>query len=215
MTKELYYKRAFKIIELIYDESMYGVNDLYRIKDIIHSFDDNHWKSKQWLVDETDVIFRKLYPNTKSKIFIAGAWYGLLAHLFRQKYQDSETCIISSDLDHMAEYYGKMLFRDNNIIFRTENSLRSDEISTAQLIVSTSCEHIEREDLCEWVSKKNPDAIIALQSNNFYSHQSHVNCSLSLDDFVDYIKPHLPKKWIAYAGELDLGDFKRFMIIGQ
>ena len=44
--------RCLKLIEEVYDESMYGENDIYRIKDLIHSVDKNHWKSKQWLVDE-------------------------------------------------------------------------------------------------------------------------------------------------------------------
>ena len=51
--------RTLKLIEEVYDESMYGENDIYRIKDLIHSVDTNHWKSKQWLVDE----FYKLYKH--------------------------------------------------------------------------------------------------------------------------------------------------------
>ena len=47
--------RALKLSEKIYDESMYGVDDLYRIKDIIHSVDQNHWDSKKWL---TDILYK-------------------------------------------------------------------------------------------------------------------------------------------------------------
>ena len=48
--------RGLKLIENFYNASMYTDevwdNDLYRIKDTIDSLDSNHWKSKQWLVDE-------------------------------------------------------------------------------------------------------------------------------------------------------------------
>ncbi len=216
MEADLLY-RSLKIIEEIYDESMYGQNDLYRIKDIIHSLDKNHWQSKQWLVDELHTVYTSLYPDTDEyrKIFIAGGWYGLLAHLFREKYPSDEIHIITSDMDPMAEFYGQKLFPNRDLQFKTENSLVSPDITDSRLVVSTSCEHIDREDLCEWISKKDPDALIALQSNNFFNLASHINCSESLDEFVEYVKPYLPKSWIAYKGELDLGDFKRFMIIGQ
>ena len=49
--KEQILYRSLKIIEEIYDESQYGVDDLYRIKDIVHSLDDNQWNSKQCVVD--------------------------------------------------------------------------------------------------------------------------------------------------------------------
>ena len=74
--------RCLKLIEEVYDESMYGNNDIYRIKDLIHSVDNNHWRSKQWLVDE----FYKLYNHTDGSFYIGGGWYGLLAYLIREKW---------------------------------------------------------------------------------------------------------------------------------
>ena len=60
--------RCLKLIEEVYDESMYGNNDIYRIKDLIHSVDNNHWRSKQWLVRE----FYKLYDHDKGSFYIGG-----------------------------------------------------------------------------------------------------------------------------------------------
>ena len=72
--KELILYRSLKIIEEIYNESQYGVDDLYRIKDIIHSLDDNHWDGKKWLVDTLTPIHVKLFGlDGTSKIYIAGA----------------------------------------------------------------------------------------------------------------------------------------------
>jgi len=78
--------RGLKLIENFYNASMYTDdvwdNDLYRIKDTIDSLDSNHWKSKQWLVDElikvykddgsieqmkrmTDTVIRRVYNEPK------------------------------------------------------------------------------------------------------------------------------------------------------
>ena len=61
--KEQILYRSLKIIEEIYDESQYGIDDLYRIKDIIHSLDENHWVGKQWLVDTLKPIHKRLFDN--------------------------------------------------------------------------------------------------------------------------------------------------------
>jgi hypothetical protein len=216
MDAEVLY-HSLKVIEEIYNESMYGVNDIYRIKDIVHSLDKNHWESKQWVVDELHKVYTTLWPdnNEYRQIFIAGGWYGLLANLLRDKYPSNEIHIVSSDMDPMTEYYGYKLFPNKDIQFRTENSLQAPEISTARVIINTSCEHMTRNELCEWIGKKEPDSLIVLQSNNFFDHPTHINCSKYLDDFAWYVKEALPKKWVAYRGEVDLGTFKRFMVIGQ
>ena len=73
--------RSLKLVEEIYDESMYGDPDIYRIKDIVHSVDINHWKSKQWLVD----MFSQVYGFESGKVFVAGGWYGLLSFLLRKR----------------------------------------------------------------------------------------------------------------------------------
>ena len=60
--------RALKLSEKVYDESMYGVDDLYRIKDIVHSVDQNHWESKKWLAD----VFHKFYGFHTGRFLVVG-----------------------------------------------------------------------------------------------------------------------------------------------
>lgn len=204
--------RTLKLIEEIYDESMYGQDDLFRIKDLVHSVDQKQWDSKQWLVDE----FAKQYGEySDGSLYIIGGWYGLLANLLREKFPQESMNIKSIDMDSMAEYYGHKLFYDKNISFDTYDITEKDETEKHNSIICTSCEHIDREDLLDLISKKKEKDWVVLQSNNYFEHVSHINCSESLYDFVEYVKPHLKMQWIAYAGELDLGDFKRFMIIGK
>ena len=78
--------RGLKLIENFYNASMYENeywdNDLYRIKDIIHSLDSNHWRSKQWLVDKLVKVYKD-----DGEIHVAGGWNGLLAYLLSKHYK--------------------------------------------------------------------------------------------------------------------------------
>ena len=149
--KEQILYRSLKIIEEIYDESQYGVDDLYRIKDIVHSLDDNHWNSKQWRVDTLTPIHKKLFPYN-CKMYIAGGWYGLLGHLLRDRFSDNH--IVCGDIDPMTEHYGHKLFYDRDIEFKIENCLQSKDLD-ANIIINTSCEHIDKDDLADFIQMKN------------------------------------------------------------
>ena len=211
--KEQILYRSLKIIEEIYDESQYGVDDLYRIKDIVHSLDDNHWIGKQWLIDTLYPLYNKIYGNnTGGKIYIAGGWYGLQAHLIKQVFKNFY--VITGDMDPMTEHFGHRLFSDTDIEFKVENCLNSTDLD-ANIIINTSCEHMDPEDLQNFILKKPKESIIVLQSNDYGELDSHINCVESLEEFCNFVKPLLSKEWIISKSQIDLGDFNRFMVIGQ
>lgn len=215
MKNSLVLYQSLKAIEQIYNESQYGVNDLYRIKDIIHSLDDNHWRSKQWLVRTFKDIYDGVYgQGSGGNFYIAGGWYGLLGYLLKEEYPADNYHVISADMDPMSDYYGKKIFPDHKFNFQIEDSTNIN-IEDATALISTSCEHIDREDLCDLIKSKKTDAFVVLQSNNYEDLDSHINCSESLDEFVEYIQPCLSKGWIAYKGALNLGEFERYTVIGQ
>ncbi len=209
--KEQILYRSLKIIEEIYDESQYGVDDLYRIKDIVHSLDDNHWNSKQWIVDTLTPIHKKLFPNN-CKMYLAGAWYGLLGHLLRDRFTNNH--IVCGDIDPMTEHYGHKLFYDRDIEFKVENCINSKDLD-ADIIINTSCEHMDPEDLEKFILNKPKESIIILQSNNYYELASHINCYPNIEEFKKFVTPLLSKNWVIFEGSLNLGDFNRFMVIGQ
>ena len=198
--------RGLKLIENFYDASMYENeywdNDLYRIKDIIHSLDSNHWKSKQWLVDELIKIYKD-----DGLIHVAGGWNGLLAYILSKHYSN----IISSDIDPVCKTIGRKLFNNSNINFKVEDFNTPELFYNADVVVCTSVEHIDREDIISTIEELQMHGakIIALQSNNYFDLNSHINCSHSLDEFVEYTDLD-----VLYKGELDLGDFTRYMVIG-
>ena len=201
--------RTLKLIEEVYDESMYGENDIYRIKDLIHSVDTNHWKSKQWLVDE----FYKLYDHDQGSFYIGGGWYGLLSYLIRDKWPDENLNITSGDIDPRCEEFGWKLYHSSDINFVTEDMISSD-LHEYSAIISTSCEHVEPDVLEKFIKSKNNDAWVVLQSNNYEELDSHINCQPDVMTFANWVEPLLSER-VYFAGTLRLGDFDRFMVIGK
>ena len=201
--------RCLKLIEEVYDESMYGDNDIYRIKDLIHSVDNNHWRSKQWLVRE----FYKLYDHDQGSFYIGGGWYGLLSHLIRMQWENESLNIISGDIDPRCEEFGWKLFHSSNIQFMTEDMVSRD-LSEYSAIISTSCEHIEPQILEKFIKSKSSDAWVVLQTNNYDKLDEHINCYPDVMTFAKWVEPLL-KERIYFAGTLRLGDFDRYMVIGK
>ena len=199
--------RALKLSEKVYDESMYGVDDLYRIKDIVHSVDENHWESKKWLVDK----FFDLYDHNAGKFYVAGGWYGMMAYHLRQKWPGEEMNIVSADCDPICEEYAWELFGDSDIDFRTIDVNDEQDLSEYSAIINTSCEHMEQEDLLSIIEKKDRQTWVAFQTNNYKDLNSHINCWPTAQLFAE----SLQLEYVAAVETLQLKDFNRFMVIGK
>ena len=200
--------RALKLTEEVYDESMYGVDDLYRIKDIVHSVDSNHWKSKKWLATE----FYEHYNHDSGHFYVAGGWYGMAAYQLRQAWIDvDKMAITSADMDPMSEHYAWKLFWDQDLEFITEEVDTEINLSKYSAIINTSCEHMEQEDLLAIIKNKPKDAWIVFQTNDYTALDAHINCWPDAEMFAD----SLGLEYTAYTGSLNLGDFNRHMVIGK
>ena len=112
----------------------------------------------------------------------------------------------------MTEHYGHKLFYDRDIEFKIENCLQSKDLD-ANIIINTSCEHIDKDDLADFIQMKNKESLIVLQTNDYYELDSHINCSNTLEEFCEFVEPLLSKKWIVSKASLALGDFSRYMVI--
>ena len=208
------YKRALKAIYEVYKWSEYGDNDLYRIKDIIHSLNENHWASKRWLVEKIRAnlnVLKNMYEGSSYTVGIFGGWYGLLAYLFRQT---TDGHVMSLDSDEMAKTIGSRIFSGSDINWVCED-LFEHENKDFDVVCNTSCEHLDRDDLKQWIGSFKPGTLFALQSNNDAELMSHVNTSDTLEEFEEYVKDALPHQNILYAGELPQSGMKRWMIIGR
>ena len=199
--------RTIKLSEKVYNESMYGVDDLYRIKDLSHSMDHNHWVGKRHLAEK----FYDLYNHEAGKLLVLGGWYGMMAYQLRRMWTQSKMNIESTDMDPMCQEFGYELFHDYDIAFSTLNISDSFIITQYTGIVNTSCEHMEQKDICSIIERKNKDCWVAFQSNNYTNLDSHVNCYPSAELFAE----SLNLEWYADIDTLDLGDFQRYTVIGK
>jgi hypothetical protein len=77
------------------------------------------------------------------------------------------------------------------------------------LVINTSCEHIE--DLPKWLSLLPKGCRVLLQSNNYTSEPTHINCVKSVDELAQQAQ----LSELSYAGALQLPKYTRFMLIGR
>lgn len=216
--KELIYKNALQGIEKLYQESKYDSNvDLYRSLDLITSVNEAQFKSKEWLVNTLINYFDEKYLTFPLRdVLIMGSWYGLTGMILRQ-HVSRDVKIWNIDSDPECLTFQNILHRENsdyeNNIAITDDALEYylDRADAFQLIINTSCEHMEQEDIKMILNLKPIDTIVCFQSNNYHSQAEHINTHNSLEEFVE----SLGLASVFYKGEINPSeDYTRYMVIG-
>ena len=118
--------------------------------------------------------------------------------------------ITSIDSDPKCEEIAYKLFENTDVQFKTMKAQDID-ISKYNAFISTSVEHIPQKFWIDLVKNKNPDAWVCLQSNNYFDHPTHINCSVSAAKMLEYLNLN----WHAYSGTIANSGFERFMVIGK
>ena len=210
--KEQLYKNALKACAEIYRKSKYDKSiDLYRSFDIINSVNDNQIANKEWLVNE----LLPYIDEEGKRICVLGGWYGLTAFMLRQHI--SKNIIIDSvDSDQYCSKAARWLngdIKNINYITSTAEDWFFEHPKAYQLIINTSCEHMEQEDINLMIGLKRPEAFVCLQGNNYHEIQSHINTHDCLDDFVNSFN----LKEIHFKNVLPsvCGKYERYMVIGK
>jgi len=178
--------------------------------------------SKLWLLD-------KIKGIDLGTVFICAGWYGVLATMMFEDENVYVDKIRSFDIDdscwEVAEDFNRPWTKDNwkfkastldilKMNFPTEHkTYRANKTSLIlcempNTIINTSCEHIE--NFTDWFNLIPAGKLVALQSNNYFEIDDHVNCVNSLDEF----KQRAPLSNIIYKGELELEKYTRYMLIG-
>jgi hypothetical protein len=162
-------------------------------------------KSKEWLIDNI-----RPFINKRVSIDIHGGWVGVLASMLFQSHLPV-TEIRSIDVDPDCKPVADMMNKMEEMVgrFHSVTADMTEVVSTADIVINTSCEHITQAQYTQWLDKIPSDSLIVLQSNN-YDIPEHVRTASSLEDFKQQSKLN-----IAWAGKLDLSLYKRFMIIGH
>jgi len=195
------------------DDVLFWMDAIRNSKDrdrVLESFWKGQVQSKIWLIEQLRLLPRD--TNSAYKIAIYGGWNGVLANLFYNSGMGMRH-ITSIDIDPDCEEVASTINKKHEMrgTFRAVTADMCEYIvEDADLVVNTSCEHITQEQYDQWLSNQPKDALIVLQSNDFFSCEEHIRCAESLDDFEKTANIKT-----IYKGELETLKYTRFMIIGK
>jgi len=168
-------------------------------------------KSKEWLIDKLSLVLQQYTVSSSPvSIEIHGGWVGVLASMLFQSDIPIKR-IYSLDIDPMCEPIATMMNKGEEIEGRFQASTGDmcNLISFVDIVINTSCEHITQEQYETWLSRRNKDQLLVLQSNN-YKIDEHVRTADSLSGFME--QSHVGIIW---SGELTLPLYTRYMVIGK
>ena len=189
---------------LFWMDAVRNSDDHYRT---LESFWKGQVRSKVWLAQELQIVAL----DSPQKIVIYGGWNGVLASiLFNSKLNIDH--ITSVDIDPDCKEVACTVNKRQEILgkFSAVTADMCDYTTEADIVINTSCEHITQEQYEKWLSNQPDDALIVLQSNDYFSLDEHIRCAIDLNDFMrmSKIKPY-------WKGEFETLKYTRYMIIGK
>ena len=187
----------------------------YNFEQAIISLSPDQLKCKKWLADELKKIRGSFLPFDNTIIQLYGGWLGYPLIDFLED-SIGIGLLENIDLDKKAlKAFAKMCYYKNKKYKATYGDVKTIEKTPdwerTDLVINTSSEHMA--DLPELIANKKyiKTCIFALQSNNMFYVDDHINCSISEDDFVK--KSGLSR--IIYKGtKVMSNDYERYMVIG-
>ncbi|HXV31347.1 MAG TPA: class I SAM-dependent methyltransferase [Sinorhizobium sp.] len=175
--------------------------------DIANAFNHKQVGCKLWARDK---LFESAGP-AYGKIVVLGGWYGVLPGMLLDDARFNIGTAVSYDIDPAVEQVAHTLNSGFGGKFRAMTAdMYALDYSTlgADLLVNTSCEHIA--DLPGWLSLLPSGTRVLLQSNDYFSEPTHINCVSSLGEF----EAQASLTRTDYAGALPMKKYTRFMLIG-
>jgi hypothetical protein len=184
-----------------------GVMARHPEADVGNAFNHKQVACKIWA---RDMLFDSL-GGTYGRIVVLGGWYGVLAGMLFDDSRFSIAWIDSVDIDDSVADVAKTLNAAAGDRFHavTQDMYALDYAGLdADLVINTSCEHIA--NLRAWLSLLPPGTRVLLQSNDYFSEPTHINCVPSLEAFV----AQAGLNRLDYSGSLPMKKYTRFMLIG-
>lgn len=175
-----------------------------------NAFNHKQVASKQWARDMLATHTHGAFDH----IWVMGGWIGILPAMLFDDARFEIKAISSFDIDPsvapIAEKLNGKLAGDAVFTAHTADMYELDYTgpNAPDLVINTSCEHIE--DLPKWLSLLPKGCRVMLQSNNYTSEPTHINCVESVDELTQ--QANLSD--LSYAGALKLPKYTRFMLIG-
>ncbi|MBL8583212.1 MAG: class I SAM-dependent methyltransferase [Rhizobiaceae bacterium] len=176
--------------------------------DVANAFNHKQVACKMWARDE-------LFANCGGRfgrVWVLGGWYGVLPAMLFEDPRFAVERIESIDIDpsvaevalslnrHWRERFQARIADMYALDYRGERPA---------LVVNTSCEHIA--DLPAFLTLLPAGTQVLLQSNDYFSEPTHINCVPSLEAF----EKQAALSSVAFAGALPMKKYTRFMLIGR
>lgn len=187
-------------------------------------FSRGQMMSKFWMIDELKKI-----NQTYNKVLHYGGWYATIYQLLQrefniQTYRNIEIDKIAagvSDNFNYKELYDNWKFKsvlsDVNDLYwkdgsvhysiRTHDKKLVNEIINPDLIINTSCEHMNE----TWFHNLPSGMLVCLQTNDYFSNEQHINSVHNEDEAV----AKYPMSKVLFKGTLNTPVYNRFMLIGR
>ena len=199
-----------------------------RLVDVLNSLGERQQLSKDWLVEKLNAYkhpFRNKMKSDSLSIIILCSWYGLLAYKLIEKFNLKKINRIHCvDYDPKVKRIANRLFRkiDNEnlkngvltLIKHWERDIvdvPEKELKNSEILINTSCEHLNQQTIYDIIDKTDRGTLIVLQSNNYHKIQEHINTVKDLQEFVSQYQSRLIN---IEMHEKDFLEYKRFMILG-
>lgn len=187
--------------------------------DIHYAFNENQIASKKWLID---AVHRSLGGRFGS-IYILGGWYGALGAMLLKDQRFEINRVLSFDIDPVCEAAANRVNQSDvergrfkavtadvrDLDFHCFDETMRDEAPAPNLLINTSCEHIESTP--SWYSRVPEGMLQAYQSNDYFDCDEHVNCMRDIAAF----KKDLPMTELCHEDSLARRRYTRFMLIGR
>jgi hypothetical protein len=175
--------------------------------EIANAFNHKQVACKMWARDRLLASQGGRY----GRIAIVGGWYGVLAAMLLEDERFDIAAIDSIDIDPSVAAVAETLNGDADGRFRavTADMYALDYAGLgADLVVNTSCEHIA--DLRGWLDRLPRGTNVLLQSNDYFSEPSHINCVETVEAFERLAG----LAELTFSGALPQKKYTRFMLIG-
>ena len=176
--------------------------------EIANAFNHKQVACKIWARDR---LFESL-GGRFGRIAILGGWYGVLAAMLLEDARFEIGAIESIDIDAAVAAVAETLNsrRERPLQGGDRRHVR-DRLCGAwgRSVVNTSCEHIA--DLRGWLDLLPRGTSVLLQSNDYFSEPSHINCVESVEAFERLAG----LATLRFSGALPMKKYTRFMLIGS
>ncbi|MEK1865782.1 MAG: class I SAM-dependent methyltransferase [Ensifer adhaerens] len=174
---------------------------------IANAFNHKQVACKVWA---RDTLFEVAGPSY-GKIAILGGWYGILGAMLLEDQRFDVAAVDSFDIDPDVEAVARTLnaaFLDKFHAVTADMYAIDYAALAADVVINTSCEHIA--DLKAWLDRIPAGTRVLLQSNDYFSEPTHINCVASVEEFAK----QAALTTVEFAGALPTKKYTRFMLIG-